>query len=94
MEDTLSALPPCVWTETCPSEPPDEGTVSTDSVQAKRLQVLNVWRQIQQLEAEIKEMLVCDVTAAATEKSIKAQQVPGDKTFACLSHSSFFINSA
>ncbi|XP_062257535.1 uncharacterized protein C6orf118-like [Platichthys flesus] len=42
-----------------------------DSVQVKRLQVLNMWREIRQLEEEIKEKLVCTVTTTAAEKHIK-----------------------
>ncbi|XP_076598740.1 uncharacterized protein C6orf118-like [Chaetodon auriga] len=43
----------------------------TSSIQAKRLQVLNTWREIQQLEEEIKERLVSTATTAATERRIK-----------------------
>lgn len=51
----------------------DTGTSTsyTNSVQFKRLQVLNMWREIQQLEEEINEKLVCTVTTTATEKHIK-----------------------
>ncbi|XP_069395089.1 uncharacterized protein C6orf118 isoform X2 [Paralichthys olivaceus] len=52
---------------------PDSGTSlsHSDSVQVKRLQVLIMWREIQQLEEEIKEKLVSTVTTTATEKHIK-----------------------
>ncbi|XP_056252346.1 uncharacterized protein C6orf118-like isoform X1 [Seriola aureovittata] len=51
----------------------DSGTAigHTDSVQFKRLQVLNMWREIQQLEEEIKEKLVSTVTTTAIERRIK-----------------------
>ncbi|XP_034464856.1 uncharacterized protein C6orf118-like [Hippoglossus hippoglossus] len=51
----------------------DSGTSFShgDSVQVKRLQVLNMWREIQPLEEEIKEKLVSTVTTTATEKHIK-----------------------
>ncbi|XP_022599642.1 uncharacterized protein C6orf118 homolog isoform X2 [Seriola dumerili] len=51
----------------------DSGTAigHTDSVQFKRLQVLNMWREIQQLEEEIKEKLVSTVTTTTTERRIK-----------------------
>ncbi|KAF0027345.1 hypothetical protein F2P81_020086 [Scophthalmus maximus] len=59
----------------------DTGTSTsyTNSVQFKRLQVLNMWREIQQLEEEINEKLVCTVTTTATEKHIKVL-----KSFLCL----------
>ncbi|XP_029031212.1 uncharacterized protein C6orf118-like isoform X2 [Betta splendens] len=56
------------------SELLDKEAVDTDGVHTKRLQVLNTWREIQQLEEEIEEKLVCDVTTAATEESIKVLQ--------------------
>ncbi|XP_035848583.1 uncharacterized protein C6orf118-like isoform X2 [Sander lucioperca] len=43
----------------------------TNNLQSKRLQVLNTWREIQQLEEEIKEKLVSSVTTTATEGRIK-----------------------
>ncbi|TDH01143.1 hypothetical protein EPR50_G00177000 [Perca flavescens] len=43
----------------------------TNNLQSKRLQVLNTWREIQQLEEEIKEKLVSSVTITATEGRIK-----------------------
>ncbi|XP_058508133.1 uncharacterized protein C6orf118-like [Solea solea] len=51
----------------------DSGTSvrHTNKVQLKRLQVLNMWREIQQLEEEIKEKLVSTDTTAATEKDIE-----------------------
>ncbi|XP_026211576.1 uncharacterized protein C6orf118 [Anabas testudineus] len=49
----------------------DSGTGITDSVQAKRLQVLNMWRENQQLEEEIKEKLVSTAETTATERCIK-----------------------
>ncbi|XP_040905323.1 uncharacterized protein LOC121189355 isoform X2 [Toxotes jaculatrix] len=50
----------------------DSGTAvsHTNSVQFKRLQVLNMWREIRQLEEEIKEKLVSTVTTTATERCI------------------------
>ncbi|KAK2824143.1 hypothetical protein Q5P01_021318 [Channa striata] len=52
----------------------DSGTGNTSCVQSKRLQVLNMWREIQQLEEEIKEKLVSTVTTTATESCIKVLQ--------------------
>ncbi|XP_037638529.1 uncharacterized protein C6orf118-like [Sebastes umbrosus] len=51
----------------------DRGTAvsHTDSVQSKGLEVLNTWREIQQLEEEIKEKLVSSDTITATEGCIK-----------------------
>ncbi|XP_032396957.1 uncharacterized protein C6orf118 isoform X2 [Etheostoma spectabile] len=43
----------------------------TNNLQSKRLQVLNTWREIQQLEEEIKEKLVSSVTTTATAGRIK-----------------------
>ncbi|KAG7511915.1 hypothetical protein JOB18_014257 [Solea senegalensis] len=43
----------------------------TNTVQLKRLQVLNMWREIQRLKEEIKEKLVSTDTTAATEKDIE-----------------------
>ncbi|XP_070772764.1 uncharacterized protein C6orf118-like [Enoplosus armatus] len=43
----------------------------TGSVLSKRLQVLNMWREIQQLDEEIKEKLVSTVTTTATERRIR-----------------------
>ncbi|XP_039995644.1 uncharacterized protein C6orf118-like isoform X2 [Xiphias gladius] len=43
----------------------------TNSVQFKRLQVLYMWTEIQQLEEEIKEKLVSTVITTATERCIK-----------------------
>ncbi|XP_071337095.1 group XIIB secretory phospholipase A2-like protein isoform X2 [Trachinotus anak] len=48
-----------------------QDTGHADSVQFKRLQVLNMWQEIQQLEEEIKEKLVSTVTTTATERRIK-----------------------
>ncbi|KAM7408939.1 hypothetical protein PAMA_002590 [Pampus argenteus] len=42
----------------------------TDSVQSKRFQVLNVWKEVQQLEEEVNKM-VSTVTTSATERCIK-----------------------
>ncbi|KAE8280484.1 hypothetical protein D5F01_LYC21046 [Larimichthys crocea] len=55
------------------SELQDRGTAisCTTSVQSKRLHVVNVWREIQQLEEEIKEKMVPTAAATATERSIK-----------------------
>lgn len=71
----------CVWTNVSLSGLRDTGTSTsyTNSVQFKRLQVLNMWREIQQLEEEINEKLVCTVTTTATEKHIKVLKVLGDK---------------
>nr|XP_046257382.1 uncharacterized protein C6orf118-like [Scatophagus argus] len=43
----------------------------TGSIRSKRLLVLNMWREIQQLEEEIEEKLVSIATTTATEKCIK-----------------------
>ncbi|XP_029306230.1 uncharacterized protein C6orf118-like isoform X2 [Cottoperca gobio] len=53
---------------TCLSGLQDRGT---NSVQSKRLQVLNTWREIQHLEEEMKETPVSSVTNMATERPIK-----------------------
>ncbi|XP_026165453.1 uncharacterized protein C6orf118 isoform X1 [Mastacembelus armatus] len=55
------------------SELQDNGTANShaNSVQSKRLQVLNAWREIQQLEEEIKEKLVSTIVTTATQKHIK-----------------------
>ncbi|KAM4591829.1 uncharacterized protein PAE49_018922 isoform 2-T2 [Odontesthes bonariensis] len=49
------------------------GTVfgHADVVQCRRLQVLNVWKEIQQLEMEFRERLVSTDTTAATERRVK-----------------------
>ncbi|KAG8000021.1 hypothetical protein GBF38_002142 [Nibea albiflora] len=62
------------------SELQDRGTAigCTASVQSKRLQVVNVWREIQQLEEEIKEKMVSTAAATATERSIKELKVLQD----------------
>ncbi|KAM4607888.1 uncharacterized protein C6orf118-like [Polymixia lowei] len=51
----------------------DDGiTVSSvDRLQSKRIQVWNMWKEIQQLEREIKEKMVSVITTAATERSIR-----------------------
>ncbi|XP_070697660.1 uncharacterized protein C6orf118-like [Pempheris klunzingeri] len=51
----------------------DGGTASgcTDSVQSKRLEVLNMWREIRQLEEEINKKLVSSVTTTANERHMK-----------------------
>ncbi|KAG7230117.1 hypothetical protein INR49_009837 [Caranx melampygus] len=48
-----------------------QSTDHTDSVQFKRLQLMDMWREIQQLEEEIKESQVSTVTTANTERRIK-----------------------
>ncbi|KAK9541720.1 hypothetical protein VZT92_001742 [Zoarces viviparus] len=51
----------------------DRGTAigHTSSVQSKRLQVSNTWRENQQLEEKLKEKPVSSVTTAATGRCIK-----------------------
>uniref|UniRef100_A0A3P8TDF8 Translin-associated factor X-interacting protein 1 N-terminal domain-containing protein n=1 Tax=Amphiprion percula TaxID=161767 RepID=A0A3P8TDF8_AMPPE len=49
--------------------------VCTDSILFRRLEVLNTWEEIQQLEEEIKEKLVPTATTAVTEGCIKDQKV-------------------
>lgn len=44
----------------------------SDSIQFKRLQVMNVWKEIKQLEEELEEKLVSTVT---TTGHIRDQQV-------------------
>lgn len=66
----------CLWTDTSLSELQDR---ETDTIQSKRLQVLNMWRELQQLEEEIKEKLVSTVTTTATERRIKDRKVLRDK---------------
>lgn len=46
-----------------------------DSIQFKRLQVMNVWKEIKQLEEELEEKLVSTVTTTATKGHIRDQQV-------------------
>ncbi|XP_008281217.1 uncharacterized protein C6orf118 [Stegastes partitus] len=53
----------------------ETAVVRTDGVQFRRLQVLNTWEEIQQLEKEIKEKLVPTATTAATERRIKDQKL-------------------
>ncbi|XP_030298530.1 group XIIB secretory phospholipase A2-like protein isoform X2 [Sparus aurata] len=53
------------------SELPDTAVGCSDSIQIKRLQVLNTWREIQQLEEELEEKLVSTSTTTATERRIK-----------------------
>ncbi|XP_035809411.1 uncharacterized protein C6orf118 isoform X2 [Amphiprion ocellaris] len=48
--------------------------VFTDSILFRRLEVLNTWEEIQQLEEEIKEKLVPTATTAVTEGCIKDQK--------------------
>lgn len=47
----------------------------SDSIQFKRLQVMNVWKEIKQLEEELEEKLVSTVTTTATKGHIRDQQV-------------------
>ncbi|XP_069545910.1 uncharacterized protein C6orf118-like [Brachyistius frenatus] len=56
-----------------PSGLQDSGTAigCADSIQFKRIQVLSAWKEIQELEEEIKEKLVSTVTTTATERRIK-----------------------
>ncbi|XP_069000218.1 uncharacterized protein C6orf118-like [Embiotoca jacksoni] len=63
----------CVWTDISPSGLQDSGTAigCADSIQFKRIQVLSAWKEIQELEEEIKEKLVSTVTTTATERRIK-----------------------
>ncbi|KAM8738296.1 uncharacterized protein C6orf118-like isoform 1-T1 [Acanthopagrus schlegelii] len=50
---------------------PDTAVGCSDSIQIKRLQVLNTWREIRQLEKQLKEKLVSTTTTTATERRIK-----------------------
>ncbi|XP_030012499.1 uncharacterized protein C6orf118-like [Sphaeramia orbicularis] len=52
----------------------DSGTTTggDNSIQSKRLQVLNMWVEIQQLEEMIQEKLVPAATATATERRIRS----------------------
>lgn len=61
------------WIDTSMSGLQDSGC--TNSVQSKRLHVLNVWREVQQLEEEINTMVSTDTTTA-TERCIKDIKVP------------------
>uniref|UniRef100_A0A4W6D397 Translin-associated factor X-interacting protein 1 N-terminal domain-containing protein n=1 Tax=Lates calcarifer TaxID=8187 RepID=A0A4W6D397_LATCA len=67
----------CVWTDVSLSGLQDSGTTrgTTNSIQFKKLQVLNLWQEIQQLEEEIKERMVSTVTTTATERRIKEIKV-------------------
>ncbi|XP_067380396.1 uncharacterized protein C6orf118-like isoform X1 [Channa argus] len=49
----------------------DSGTANLYCVQSKRVKVLNMWRENQQLEDEIKEKLLTTVTTTASERCIK-----------------------
>ncbi|XP_071754142.1 uncharacterized protein C6orf118-like [Centroberyx gerrardi] len=51
----------------------DDGTVFVrrDGVQSMRLQVWNVWKEIQQLEKEIEEKMVSATTTTATQRRIR-----------------------
>ncbi|XP_024860964.1 eisosome protein 1 [Kryptolebias marmoratus] len=53
------------------SELQDSETAADNPVQFKRLQVLNAWKEIRELEEEIREKLVSAVTTAATERRVK-----------------------
>ncbi|KAL3972204.1 C1q-related factor [Sarotherodon galilaeus] len=61
---------------TCQSGLQDTMSVSgyTDSIQVKRLQVMNVWKEIKWLEEELEEKLVSTVTTTATKGHIRDQQ--------------------
>ncbi|KAM6997201.1 uncharacterized protein LKV04_005925 [Tautogolabrus adspersus] len=60
-------------TDPSPLKLGDKGTAidCTDGVQSKRLKVLNMWREVQQLEEEMKEKLVPTSTTTSTERCIK-----------------------
>lgn len=76
---SIYALLFCVWTDACPSWLQDSRPASTDSVQFRRLQVLNMWKENQQLEEEIREKLVSTVSTTATEGCIKVLKVLREK---------------
>ena len=71
----------CVRTDAPLSGLRDGGAATgcADTVHSKRLQVLNTWREIRQLEEEIKEKLVSAATTTATERCIKELKVLQDK---------------
>lgn len=73
------ARPFFVWTDISLSELPDTAVGCSDSIQIKRLQVLNTWREIRLLEEELEEKLVSTSTTTATERRIKDLKVPQDK---------------
>lgn len=52
----------------------DNGCMS--SVQSKRLQVLNTWSKIQQMEEEMVEKLVSSATTTAAQRRIRELKVP------------------
>lgn len=53
------------------------GTSLCEDADFKRLQVLHVAKEVQQLEEEVQEKLVSRVTAAATERHLQEQKVGG-----------------
>ncbi|XP_025753052.1 uncharacterized protein C6orf118 isoform X4 [Oreochromis niloticus] len=73
---------------TCQSGLQDTMSVSgyTDSIQVKRLQVMNVWKEIKQLEEELEEKLVSTVTTTATKGHIRDQQTEIMKLIASNEH--------
>lgn len=73
---------------TCRSGLQDTMSVSGyfDSIQFKRLQVMNVWKEIKQLEEELEEKLVSTVTTTATKGHIRDQQTEILKLIASNEH--------
>ncbi|XP_063348297.1 uncharacterized protein C6orf118-like [Pelmatolapia mariae] len=73
---------------TCQSGLQDTMSVSgySDSIQFKRLQVMNVWKQIKQLEEELEKKLVSTVTTTATKGHIRDQQTEIMKLIASNEH--------
>ncbi|KAM3836160.1 uncharacterized protein C6orf118-like [Diretmus argenteus] len=60
-----------------PGQPQDNGAdvFSTEMVQSKRLQVWDVWKEIQELEKEIKEKMVSKITTTDSERCIRDSKV-------------------
>ncbi|MEQ2223841.1 hypothetical protein ILYODFUR_001236 [Ilyodon furcidens] len=67
----------CVWADTSLSRNEDSGAAidHTNIVQFRRLQVLNVLEEIQQLEGELHTKLASTVAAAASERRVKDLKV-------------------
>lgn len=77
----LAFIPYCTaWTDTSLSGSQDSVTTigCTNSIQSKRLQVINVWKEVQQLEEDVKKILSA-VTTAATQRCMKGLKVLGNK---------------
>ncbi|XP_030604673.1 uncharacterized protein C6orf118 [Archocentrus centrarchus] len=66
--------------------PPTVSAGCTDTIQFRRLQVLDVWKEIKQLEEELEEKLVSTVTTTATKGYIRGQKTEIMKLIASNEH--------